>query len=118
MCLSYDLKKGVTPHSLFKSEVTQSGLVTIPAMFSQFLQSFETNREQELERCSGLEKEIEGLTASISDMLTNSDQLPNKQDFMSMKDDLAFRYCSDSSRSKFGSTFFALHLSDGFGLFV
>ena len=71
-------------------------------MSIKFLQSFETNREQELERCSGLEKEIEGLTASISDMVTNSDQLPNKQDFMSMKDDLAFRYDNDSSPSKFG----------------
>ena len=99
--MSYDLKNGVTRYSLFKTEVIQSGLVSIPAMFSQFLQSFETNREQELERCSGIEKEIEGLTASISDMLTNSDQLPNKQDFMSMKDDLAFRYYNDSSRSKF-----------------
>lgn len=56
-----------------------------------FLTSFESNKEQELERCSGLEREVEGLTANLASLLTNSEHLPNKQDFMSMKDDLAFR---------------------------
>ena len=57
----------------------------------QFLESFLANKEQELERCSALEKEIEGLSANLSGMLSNSEHLPNKQDFISMKDDLAFR---------------------------
>ena len=57
----------------------------------QFLTSFEANKEQELERCSGLEREIEGVTSNLASLLTNSEQLPNRQDFLTMKDDLAFR---------------------------
>lgn len=56
-----------------------------------FLEGFDSNKEQELERCAELEKEIEKLTVTMSHALTSVDHIPSRTDFISMKDDLAFR---------------------------
>ena len=64
-----------------------------------FLSSFDDNKAQELERFAELENTIEELTLRMSQILSSSEHLPSKSDFVNMKEDLAFRE-SELDKSK------------------
>lgn len=57
----------------------------------QFLASFDENKTQELERISGLEKQVQNMTEEMSRSLEQAGHLPTMQGFSTMKDDLAFK---------------------------
>ena len=56
-----------------------------------FLGSFESNREEELERLQSLEEQITRMLSTMSSSLETAGHLPSSQTFSSMKDDLAFK---------------------------
>ena len=56
-----------------------------------FLENFETNKVQENERISELEREVRTLTEEMSKLLSHAGHLPTMSAFSGMKDDLAFK---------------------------
>merc|ERR1719414_1488290 len=56
-----------------------------------FLEGFEGNKKEELERCKQLEKEIEELSSQMSEAIGSVDHIPSRSDYLNMKEDLSFR---------------------------
>ena len=63
-------------------------------LFLQFLDSFEESKKQEIERCNEIQQKIEELASQIGESLESvgTENLPSRSDFVSMKEDLAFRF--------------------------
>ena len=61
------------------------------ANMDSFLEKFEENQANELERLSELEQQIQAITESMSANLQHVGHMPTTQGFSVMKDDLAFK---------------------------
>ena len=49
------------------------------------------NASPYISRCTQLEKEIEDLSAGMSQAIGSVDHIPSRADYLNMRDDLAFR---------------------------
>merc|ERR1719189_396116 len=56
-----------------------------------FLEGFDANKKEELERCEQLEKDIEKMSAAMSQAIGSVDHIPSQADYVNLRDDLAFR---------------------------
>ena len=58
------------------------------------MDSFEESKKQEIERCNEIQQKIEELASQMGESLESvgSENLPSRSDFVSMKEDLAFRF--------------------------
>ena len=58
------------------------------------MDSFEESKKQEIERCNEIQQKIEELASQMGESLESvgTENLPSRSDFVSMKEDLAFRF--------------------------
>ena len=61
------------------------------------MDSFEESKKQEIERCNEIQQKIEELASQMGESLESvgTENLPSRSDFVSMKEDLAFRFVLD-----------------------
>ena len=61
------------------------------------MDSFEESKKQEIERCNEIQQKIEELSSQMGESLESvgTENLPSRSDFVSMKEDLAFRFVLD-----------------------
>ena len=62
------------------------------------MDSFEESKKQEIERCDEIQQKIEELASQMGESLESvgTENLPSRSDFVSMKEDLAFRFVKNS----------------------
>ena len=70
------------------------------SILPQFLDSFEESKKQEIERCDEIQQKIEELASQMGESLESvgTENLPSRSDFVSMKEDLAFRFVKKSGK--------------------